>query len=367
VLFGEIAKNYSVERPRILDLVSYRYARLCALGSDQGKTKGYREALFLAKRSEGLFHFDPPTREDRPALLSATALSSIKTGGDILFRALVLLYSDTDKAYDTEDKRIRAVQRSYYGTVGHPSVQLVFDLLNESDDPSEAQRRFDILIAREVRGAFSLALTAFARPLHAARATQRLETGIRFNLKGEAMSSEFNPPHIARQAFAILREHSEHATPNDRARLRTMFLPEPPLVFWKLMAAVPREQTDDDRCVAIWKLVLRALGNIYQSDKSLGQTLAAKEFPESRIERLLTASGASLPGLIDEALQWLISHGVEAVDLSALVTLGLADALNDAEARDWARKKIALDFVRSARPTGDESKSSKAVLQEEAL
>jgi hypothetical protein len=218
-----------------------------------------------------------------------------------------------------------------------------------------------------VRDAFSLALTAFARPLHAARATQRLETGIRFQLKGEAMSSEFNPPLIARQAFAILREHSEHATPNDRARLRTMFLPEPPLVFWKLMAAVPREQTDDDRCVAIWKLVLRALGNVYQSDKSLGQTLAAKEFPESRMERLLTASGASLPGLIDEALQWLISHGVKAADLSVLVTLGLADALNDAEARDWARKEIALDFVRSAKPTMDEGKSSKAVLQEEAL
>jgi hypothetical protein len=367
VLFGEIAKNYSVERPRILDLVSYRFARLCALGSEQGKTKGYREALFLAKRSEGLFHFDPPSREDRPALLSATALSSIKTGGDILFRALVLLYSDTDEASDAEENRIRAVQRSYHDAVGHPSVQLVFDLLNESDDPSEAQRRFDILVAREVRDAFSLALTAFARPLHAARATQRLETGIRFNLKGEAMSSEFNPPPIARQAFAILREHSERATPNDRARLRTMFLPEPPLVFWKLMASVPREQTDDDRCVAIWKLVLRALGNIYQSDKSLGQTLAAQEFPESRIERLLTASGASLPGLIDEGLQWLISHGVKAADLSVLLTLGLADALGDAEARDWARKKMALDFVRSAKPTGDKGKSSKAVLQEEAL
>ena len=85
------------------------------------------------------------------------------------------------------------------------------------------------------------------------------------------------------------------------------------------------------------------------------------------MERLLTASGASLPGLIDEALQWLISHRVEAADLSVLVTLGLADALGDAEARDWARKKIALDFVRSAKSTGDEGKSSKAVLQEETL
>jgi hypothetical protein len=57
VFFGGVGKGYSIERPRILDLVEYRYARLCALGSDQGKTKGYREALFVAKRSEGLFHF----------------------------------------------------------------------------------------------------------------------------------------------------------------------------------------------------------------------------------------------------------------------------------------------------------------------
>jgi hypothetical protein len=58
---------------------------------------------------------------------------------------------------------------------------------------------------------------------------------------------------------------------------------------------------------------------------------------------------------------------VKATDLSVLATLGLADALNDAEACDWARKKIALDFVRSAKPTEHEGKSSKAVLQEEAL
>jgi hypothetical protein len=175
------------------------------------------------------------------------------------------------------------------------------------------------------------------------------------------MSSEFNPPPIARNAFAILRELSEHATPDDRARLRTMFLPEPPLSFWKMMATVPRQQTDDDRCIAIWKVVLRALGEIYQSGKPLGQILATEEFPEGRMDRLLTASGASLPGLIDEALRWLVSHRIEAADLSVLVTLGVADALGEAEARDWARKKIALDFVRSAKPTEHGSKSPKAV------
>ena len=115
--------------------------------------------------------------------------------------------------------------------------------------------------------------------------------------------------------------------------------------------------------VAIWKIVLRAFGEIYQSGKSLGQILATEEFPEARMDRLLTASGASLPGLIDEALRWLVSHRVEAADLSVLVTLGVADALGDTEARDWARKKIALDFVRSAKPTEHGGKSPKAVPQ----
>jgi hypothetical protein len=140
-----------------------------------------------------------------------------------------------------------------------------------------------------------------------------------------------------------------------------MFLPEPPLSFWKMMAAVPHEQTNDDRCVAIWKVVLRALGEIYQSGKPLGQILAMEKFPEARMDRLLTASSASLPGLIDEALRWLVSHRVEAADLSVLVTLGVADALSDAEARDWARKKIALDFVRSTKLPEHEGRSPKAV------
>jgi hypothetical protein len=139
-----------------------------------------------------------------------------------------------------------------------------------------------------------------------------------------------------------------------------MFLPEPPLSFWKLMAAVSQEQIDDEHCLAIWKIVLRALGHVRHSSGSLGRTLAAQHFPEDRMERLLTASGSSLPGLVDEALRWLVSHRVEAADLSALVTLGIADALGDGEARDWARKQMALDYVRSADAQEREKKGSQA-------
>jgi hypothetical protein len=346
VLFGFTDKRNTIERPRILDLVDYRQVRLCALGTDQGKTKGYREASFVATRSPGLFHLDPPKPEDRPALLSASALATIDTGSKVLYSALAALYPDTNDLSDTERSRIRSAQIVYHDAVGHPSVQLVFDLLNMAANAQEEQQHFDALIAGEVRRAFNLAETSRVRPLHAARAELRLEAGIRFRLKGESMLKEFDPPPIARQAFVVLREITEHLTPNDRARLRTMFLPEPPLTFWKLIAAVPQDQTDNERCLTIWKIVLRALGELRHSSVSLGRTLAAQDFPEDRMNRLLTASGSSLPGLIDEALRWLVSHRVQAVDLSILLTLGVADVFADGQARDWARKQIALDYVR---------------------
>jgi hypothetical protein len=362
VLFGVVDKLETIERARILDLIDYRYVRLCALGTDQGKTKGYHEGLFRAARSEGLFRLEPPKPEDRPARLSSAALATIDAGSKILFAALAVLYPDTDDLSATDKGRIRAAQFTYHNAVGHASVQLVFDLLNAPENAPDEQKWLDVLVATEVRKSFNLAASALVRPLHAARASQRLEAGIHFKLKGEAMSKEFNPPPLARQVFVILRDMTEHATPDDRARLRTMFLPEPPLSFWKMMAAVPQEQNDDARCLAVWKIILRSLGHLRQSSGSLGRTLAAQEFPEERMDRLLTASGSSLPGLIDEALRWLVSHGVEASDVSALATLGVGDALGDTNARDWARKQIALDYVRS----GDGEQRAKGKSRTEA-
>jgi hypothetical protein len=365
VLFGAINERNTIERPRVLDLVDYRRVRLCALGSDQGKTKGYRETLFLAVRSDRLFfRLDAPKPEDRPARLSASALATIDAGSKVLRRALAALYPDADDVRGVERSRIRAVAARYHDNVGHASVQLVFDLLNENENVPEEQRRLDQLISTEVRRAFDLAETALVRPLHAARAEHRMETGIHFRLKGESMTKEFNPPALARQTFAILREVNEHATPNDRARLRTMFLPEPPLSFWKMMATVPQKQIDSEACLAIWKTVLRALGDMRHSSASFGHILAAKDFPENRIERLLTASGTSLFSLIDEAFRWLISHGVTAADLSVLATLGIGDALGDGEARDWARKQIALDYVRSADAQKREKEGTVLSMQE---
>jgi hypothetical protein len=90
--------------------------------------------LFVAVRSDGLFHLDPPKPEDRPSRLSASALATIDAGSKVLYSALAALYPDTNDLNDTELSRIRAAQFTYYDAVGHASVQLVFDLLNESEN-----------------------------------------------------------------------------------------------------------------------------------------------------------------------------------------------------------------------------------------
>jgi hypothetical protein len=129
----------------------------------------------------------------------------------VLKSSLAALYRDAGdqtersrfRGTEAEQSRVRRIQFTYYDAVGHPSVQLVFDLLNAPENAEEEQQRFNALIAAEVRQAFSLAATALIRPLHAARADHLLEIGIRFRLKVETMSQEFSPSSLARQTFAI--------------------------------------------------------------------------------------------------------------------------------------------------------------------
>jgi hypothetical protein len=137
VLFGGITKlGEEITRPRIMDLTMYRIARLCSLGSDQGKTLGYWEAMFVATRSKGLFSLEPPTPQDRPARLSERALQTLAVGGKILYAALAELHREGDDLNDTDKRRIDAASSHYRAVAGPASVQVVFDLLNDAEDPT---------------------------------------------------------------------------------------------------------------------------------------------------------------------------------------------------------------------------------------
>jgi hypothetical protein len=153
---------------------------------------------------------------------------------------------------------------------------------------------------------------------------------------------------LARQTHAVLAEMAQHLTPNDRARLRTMPLTDPPLLYWMLLASVPPTQAENPATEAVWRVVLPALGRVYPARRGVGRVLFETELSEMRMERLLTATGQALVASLTETVRWLIAHEVERVAIEELATLGLADALGDRETLEQARKRIALDFAHAA-------------------
>lgn len=359
VMFGAVREAEEIIRPRILSLTQYKVVRLCAIGTDQGKTKGYREATFMASRGADLFSLDEPSPDDRPARLSKRALSTIDAGRKILSTALVELFKDIEKASDVDWTRTKPAEQLFRSSVSAQSVQFVFDALSKDEDITREQQALDQFVAGAVVSCFEVASKAAFNPLKSARAELRLRDGIHFQLRGANMRDDRSQPFLARQTFAILAEMTSHLSPDDRARLRTMSLADPPLSFWKLLASVPEEQSEDANCISIWRTVLRAAGRVRHSRAPLGRILRETDFPDARVSRLLAATGPSLPWLLDEVGRWLISHDVEHANLAELATLGLGDALNDHPARDWARRSIALQFVRdSARPRAKATDSS---------
>ena len=211
----------------------------------------------------------------------------------------------------------------------------------------------DQLVANGIRDSFDLTASALISALAAAKAENKLAYRIQAELKGSTMTPTKVTPPLARQTYAIVQEIVAHLTPDDRARLRTISTSSPPLAFWKLMANVPAEQCDNPKCVGVWLIALSGMGHISQGRQHFGLALQKTGFPEARMSRLLEATGPSLAGLLNEAIRWLISHNTNSVDHTALVTLGLADAVGDRGARDWARREIALDYVRAGRSPGE--------------
>lgn len=153
------------------------------------------------------------------------------------------------------------------------------------------------------------------------------------------------PPTLVRQSYAKLL--SIKLSPQDKASIRGAGDTLPFLLVSKLASVAPPDELHGPPSEA-WLLVLRALGSMTQGGARLGRALGETRYPELRMNQLCAATGAALFDLVGEALRWLQAHGVGRVDLSHALTLMRADTLGDEEARDWVRREIALDYVRSA-------------------
>ena len=93
-------------------------------------------------------------------------------------------------------------------------------------------------------------------------------------------------------------------------------------------------------------MAISYLGSANIGERRAGRALYGSEYPEPRMQALLANRGA---GHVSEALAWLRSTDTANVDITPLVALALADIEGDQEARRWAVRTLALDYVR---PTG---------------
>ena len=309
MLFGGPREKDEVRRPEILHAVDYRFVRICALGTEQGKTRGYREALYAASRGGHAFRLTPPRdTADRAGDLSRRVLDALGAGEKQLCAALLRMLDidtfETLKHRPMEKATVEDAAARLRSLAGARSVQLVFDLLSEEHRPDAEQRRIHRFVAPVVRAVFAEARSASHDPLLAAEAEDYLLGRIVSQFGNEAMQDNEDIPRLARASRAALHEIVSHLTPDDRATLRTMPLAEPPMAFWIHLATAPVNQSELPAATEVWKVVLRTVGTIRQAGTPAGAVLAQTGFPRARMSRLLTATGQALTGAIDEAGRW---------------------------------------------------------------
>jgi hypothetical protein len=115
-----------------------------------------------------------------------------------------------------------------------------------------------------------------------------------------------------------------------------------------VLARAPYEWTrDGSPALSALTQAVFALSQIRHRGHPIGRALAETDYPEARVNSLLAATGPHLTELVEEVVRWLLAKDVEAVVLTDLITLAIADATADAEERDRARHRIALDYARA--------------------
>ena len=179
----------------------------------------------------------------------------------------------------------------------------------------------------------------------------------RYNLMKTINKPQDDRPHIVIRTGGALASIAGKikSDPDITKTLRTMALSARPIAYWRLALEFP---TGTD---AAAEVILRGLGSIAHVTKENGGTsggddavwvsgfgaiMAKNSFPESRVDRLLTAHGDTLRSLAAEAWQFSSAKGVSRADWRSLASLLVADCLGDEDGVQWSRARIAREFVR---------------------
>ena len=362
--------------PPIVRVPGYSHLRICSHGTDQGKTKGYREALIpvFAERADEVF-FARMTELSKAILARAAATQTYA-----VYAASMRFFADLSK--DHADVMAGQVTADFQQTIEAPSLQVVIDLAHTNPDSAAVVSALGRVIADAATSVLARAEAQVPqsprRWLDIANGWSYLEWALarhdklkEFNLMpddappagdadhveaGRASEAE-RPrwqgeiPALARHVYGMLTSFMGimQGEPQLAATLRTMGGESWSMGYWRLMSKVDDEWLGNHTVMAALDKVVRGLGHIGHHDgASLGTLLAHNDFPEGRVPRLLEASGPALVSMIEEVWRSLLSKGVTTMNWADLAGLVIADALGDEATGNWHRRNIAKAYTRAA-------------------
>ena len=334
-----------VARAAIVDLAKTGHqVRIGAVAAGQGKTRGYWETTVAVERERWVLF--GPDGSDRLAALSKMALTQCSTAEKAIWSAVRLLFPDAARQDLVAKAHTYHAIDTLTDALGPASLQLVASLMAQAPDEDAEAKAINAMCAHHVRKTW----TAFARTwpdlLAAANASLRLDGLMRHNFQEGLFVNEKTP--LSQRVHAVIAEMDSHLTPDNRASIRSAAA-QLPLAGYVALAQAPFEWTTADApALPALEQAVRALGRVRHRGPSVGRVLAETEYPPSRINTLLAATGDHLTSLVAEIVRWLVSHEVEEVVLTDVIACAIADAVGDVPARDAARHRMALDYARVA-------------------
>jgi hypothetical protein len=334
-----------VARAAIVDLANTGHqVRIGAVAAGQGRTSGYWETTVAVERERWVLF--GPDGSDRLAALSKLALTQCSTAEKAIFSAVRGLFPRAARKDLVAKAHTYRVINTLTDALGPTSLQLVASLMAQAPDEDAEAKAINAMCAHHVRKTW----TAFARTwpdlLTAAHASLHLDWLMRHNFQEGLFVNEKTP--LSQRVHAVVVEMDSHLTPDNRASIRSAAA-QLPLAGYVALAQAPFEWTTADApALPALEQAVRALGRVRHRGPSVGRVLAETEYPSSRINTLLAATGDHLTGLVAEIVRWLVAHEVEEVVLTDVIACAIGDAVGDVPARDAARHRMALDYARVA-------------------
>ena len=283
---------------------------------------------------------------DRLAVLSKLALTQCAAAETAIWSAVRSLFPRASRKDVVANGRTAIASSTMLtDALGPASLQLVASLMAHAPDDDAEAKAVASMCASHLRNAWAEFARTWPDILAIATASLRLDWQVRHHF-GEGLIVNQSTP-LSQRVHAVIVDMDRHLTPDNRASIRSA-AGQLPLAGYVALAQAPNEWTTADApALPALEQTVRALGRVRHRGASVGRVLAETEYPASRINTLLGATGDHLTSLVAEIVRWLVAHDIDEVALTDLITFAIADATGDQTAREAARHRLALDYART--------------------